>query len=363
MVTPWYYPIIGGTERVVETFSLKLIEHNIHSDVLTFNYRNHRPVWRDEHVTINGVDVTRIRAVKLLGGNTFLKHVPGSFRSKLLDYDIIHFHNDCDLTFPVFSWNIPRKKIFHFHCLDTTYHDYIINPIAKKALVKSADYFIALSDFLAKRIVELGIPRERVKILSNGIDTNIFTSGTTEKTRNLFLFVGRLDPKKGVPILLHALKYVRKPIKLVFIGPPASDAYSQMVRQMMIDIGKKSIHEINYLGKVSLNELITWYQKASALIIPSLSESFPMVPMEAMSCGTPVIASNVGAIPEVVHNYENGLIVQPNNPVELAKAIDYFLENESVSQVYGKAGRDLIVTKLSAEITIKHLIKIYNSML
>ena len=364
MVTPYYYPIIGGTESLIENIALKLNEHNVHTDVLTFNYSSSKPMWQNENLIINGLTVKRIPVMRLSRPISFLNHVPGSFRSKLLDYDVIHFHNDVDLSFPLFSFNIPRKKIFHFHCLDTTYFDYRRNPLAKKILINSADCFIALSSFLAGYLLDLGISKDRIKILSNGINTDKFNLGALEKVSNLLLFVGRLDPKKGLPVLLAALKHVKRPVKLVIIGPPSTyEEYSASLIRLMVEVKGKTIHEIVYLGKVPVSELVNWYQKASVVILPSIYESFPMVPMEALACGTPVIASNVGAIPEVVRNHENGIIVQPNNPVELANAIEYLLDNESLRKKFGRAGREWVVQKFSSEITIRSLIQIYVSLM
>jgi len=365
MVTPYYYPIIGGTESLVENIAIKLNEHNVHTDVMTFNYNMQmKPVWSEETETINGVNVTRVPVIRLPRPTFFVNHLPGYFRTKLKQYDLIHFHNDTDLSFPLFSHNLNKKTLFHCHCLDTTFYDYRRNPIARNILIRSADIFITLSDFLFKLLNELGVAQERIRILPNGVDTNKFKEGTNEKIPNLLLFVGRLDPKKGIPVLLASLKNLKKPVRLVIIGPPSTyTQYSANVMKLIGTLSKKTNHEITYLGKVPINELIGWYQKASMVILPSIYESFPMVTMESLACGTPVVASNVGAIPEVVRDYENGLLVPPNNPTKLAEAIQYLLDNGSVRKEFGRKGREWIVKNFSSDIVIERLIQIYHSLL
>ena len=127
-------------------------------------------------------------------------------------------------------------------------------------------------------------------------------------------------------------------------------------------IDEKTIHKIMYIGKQKLHEMLEWYQKASIFILPSLSEAFPITNLEALSCGTPVIASNVGGIPEAVQDRKNGILVPPSNVVKLAENIQYLLDNEDIRKKFGKEGRKWIVKNFSSEILMKALLQIYNEI-
>lgn len=364
MVTPYYYPIIGGTESLVENITIKLNDHGIHTDIMTFNYDiDLKPRWNKKIENVNDIQIIRVPVIKVPRPTCFINHLPGHFRAKLKQYDIIHFHNDTDLTFPLFAYGINRKRFFHCHCLDTTFYSYKRNPLAKNILIRSADIFIALSEFLAKMLAELGVPPTKIRVLPNGVDVNILKEGDGKKVPNLLLFVGRLDPKKGIFTLLASLKHLKTRVTLVIIGPPSSyKEYSKKVIELIENIKNKTIHNIVYLGKVEKEELINWYQKASVFVSPSLYESFPLVNLEALACGTPVVTSNVGANPEVVRNYENGILVPPNNPIKLAKAIQHLLDNERIRLKFAKKGREWVVKNFSLEVIVMRLINIYKSM-
>ena len=125
----------------------------------------------------------------------------------------------------------------------------------------------------------------------------------------------------------------------------------------------KTIHKAIYLGVQSKREVLNWYQKATLFVCPSLSEPFGIVNLEALSCGTPVVASKVGGIPEVVRSNKNGVLVQPNKPVKLAGAIQFLLDNEKLRRKFGEEGRRWVVQNFSPEIVAKMLCKIYEDLL
>lgn len=368
MVTPYYYPTtIGGTESLIENTAKKLNEHGIQTDVMALNYATRlKTSWNEKSEVINGLNVAKIPAMILPRPATwfFINHLAAHFRRKMEEYDIVHFHNETDLSFPFFSYRLSMPKLFHCHCLDATYYVYKRNPIARQIFLKSADIFIALSRFLSEMLLDLGVPKERIRILPNGIDVNKFKQGTEKKSENLLLFVGRLDPKKGIPILLRSLRYLKTPVKLVMIGPPSSyKEYSRRIVKLIDDVGKKTAHTVIYLGQVRSQELVEWYQKASIFVLPSISESFPMVNIESLACETPVVASDVGAVSEVVRDHENGILVPPRDPVKLAEAVQYLLDNEDTRLKFGKQGAKWIVENFSSEAMIMRLISIYHSFM
>jgi glycosyltransferase involved in cell wall biosynthesis len=365
MVTPFYYPTtIGGTESLIENISRELNKHGITTDIMTSNYITPlKTVWKEKIEVINGLNVVRVPAAILPRPTFFINHFVANFRSKMRQYNIVHFHNDTDLSFPLFSYGLGMPKLFHCHCIDTTYDDYIRNPIARQIFLRSADIFIALSRFLSEKLSDLGVPIEKIRIVPNGVDVNRFREGMGNKIENLLLFVGRLDPKKGIPVLLQSLKHLNKPVRLVMIGPlSAYGEYSKNIVKLIDDVRKKTIHTITYLGPVEPQELVRWYQKASILVLPSIAESFPMVNIESLACGTPVVASNVGAVSEVVRDHENGILVPPRDPFKLAEALQYLLDNEDTRLKFGKQGVKWIHENFSSEAVITRLIEIYRTL-
>ena len=366
MVTPAYYPIKGGTEVMVQNLSAELNNVGVRTDVMTFNMdRKWNPKWKGKVEKINGVTVFKIPALnwfpiahsKRITMDVNL--IPGRFTKRLKDYDIIHFHED--LSFPLFSYFSKKPKIFHFHGLDVDFYKRYF--LSRFILKHVADLYICLTKLMEKDLAELGIPRYRIRRLPNGVDVKIFRP-LGDKKDNLVLFIGRICFQKGLHILLKSLCYLEKPIHLVIIGPPDWDRkYFESILRLMEEENKKGKHKVTYLGAQDPANVTEWYQKASLLVLPSFKEAFSVVNLEALSCQTPVVATNVGGIPEVVRDGENGILVPPNDAARLAEAIQYLLDNEKVRIKFGREGRKLVVKYFSLEAVVEKLHRIYKEMI
>lgn len=371
MVTPFYYPIVGGTESFIENISIKLNEKRILTDIMTFNIDQTWKPWsinqlkKSKIEKVNTVNVIKIPALTLLPTRILFRtnFIPGRFLNKLEDYDIIHFHNDIDLSFPLFSRSVNKPKIFHCHCLGITYNSYKQNPLNKRILKKIADVYIVQSISILKLLVNLDILEEKIRVLPNAIDTEKFRPSEENKIENLLLFVGRLDPKKGLCVLLKALKHVKTKVQLVIIGPPSRPWFYKKILALIKETNRSTIHKVTYLGAHKPEEILKWYQKASIFVCPSLSESFPVVNLEALATATPVIATNVGAIREVVKNYENGILVPPGDVLKLAEGIQFLLDNEEVRLKFGQYGRKWVVENFSCDTVAEKLCEIYHRMI
>ena len=369
MVTPFYHPIIGGTERVIEDLAIELNKFGTSVDVMTFNVdRNWKPwslhqVKRGKTEKINGVKIIKIPALTFLPSRILLQanFIPWKFVHLLSNYDVIHFHNDVDLSFPLFSSSVNKPKILHLHCLDVTYNIFKKMPLQKLILKRAADSYIVPSAFDLETLINLGIPAERATVIPNCIDVKKFHPAEEGKIKNLLLFVGRIHQKKGLDTLLNALRYLKTTVKLVIIGPPSQQWFLKEVISLIDEINRKTPHKVVYLGIQKIEEIIKWYQRAQIFVCPSLSEPFGIVNLEAMACSTPVVATRVGGIPEVVKDCDTGIIVPPNNAAKLAESIQHLLDNERFARKLGRQGRAWVVETFSSEVIAKKLIRVYES--
>jgi len=362
MVTPGFYPIKGGTETVVQNLAVTLNKKGIKTDVMTFNmHEKWKPKWctnteiKDDYVVyrVAALNWFPIHSSRI---NLDINLLPGRFRYLLNKYDIVHFHAD-DLTFPAFSLFVKKPKILHSHGFNNfeSYKRYLNKYILRSV----ADLYISITRQHAQELNQLGVPREKITYLPNSVDTTVFSPGS-EKVNNLILFVGRIQHVKGLHVLLKALQYVRTPVRLVAIGPSVLPLdYFDNVMAAIEENNRKGPHVIDYLGSMDGADLVKWYQKAAVLVCPSLGESFGIVNAEALSCGTPVIASSVGGIPEIVHTNENGILVPVNNYLKLAESIQYLLDNEAVRMRFGREGRKSIVEQYSQDRVVARLAGIY----
>jgi len=366
MVAPCYYPVKGGTEITVRNLAIALNKNGVHVDVMAFNVNQIRiPKWQGKTEKIDEITVYRIPAlslfqivqsVKITAGVNFL---PGRFIHILKNYDIIHFH-EIDMSFPFFSYLVKKPKIIHLHGIDYNFlKKHFISRFLFKHLVH---IYISISKRMEKELTKLGIPKDKIVYVPNCVDTNLFKP-QARKEDNMLLFVGRISKGKGLHILIKSLRYVREPVRLIIIGPTDWDTvYYQNILNLIERENRKGKHEIKYLGALEPSELIEWYQKASIFILPSFGEGFPVTVLEALACETPVIATPVGGIPEIVENNVTGLLIQQNSPIELAKAIQYLLTNPDMRLKMGYEGRKRVMQQYSLNVTVKKLCNIYRQL-
>jgi glycosyltransferase involved in cell wall biosynthesis/peptidoglycan/xylan/chitin deacetylase (PgdA/CDA1 family) len=220
------------------------------------------------------------------------------------------------------------------HFLIAIYENFVLPRTLKKA-----SRVIAASDAVSKYIMaNFGI---KTSVIMPGVDPNFFVP-SSERGSNTILYVGstsKHDLHKGLKYLLEALAQILKissnrEIKLVVVGGGTNSDY-------FIDLANKLNIQASviFTGPQVGKQLLNQYHRASLLVLPSLNESFGMVILEAMACGLPVVATNVGSIPKLVENGETGFIVPPQDPGALAEKILLLLSDQRQSEAFAKAGR------------------------
>ena len=180
-------------------------------------------------------------------------------------------------------------------------------------ILKKSSFVISLGGKLTEILFEIGLKRNRIIISPNGISAdNILPSShqnnsSTNSEKLHLIFIGRNEERKGLHILRKALSVIQSPLHLTLVGEASP-------------IDSKS-HTIENIGLIkSKDELFKLIDKSHALVVPSLSEGMPTVILEAMARGKAIIATDVGAVSELVDD-SNGKLVPPNDAQELANAI------------------------------------------
>jgi len=368
MLTPSYYPIMGGAETIIQNLAVCLNSNGIQTDIMTFHMDTlWKPKWRGKTETsVQGFRVYRIPAlnwVPFVHSNRItmgVNLIPGRFTNLLKNYDILHFHGE--LSFPLFSYFSGKPKIFHLHGLDFAFFQKYF--LGRLILKNVADLYISLTNQMKKDLTLLGIPENKIRLLPNGIDVHFFHPGP-QKEDDLILFVGRITFGKGLHVLLESLAYLKRPIRLVIIGPADwNSKYFNYVLRLIEKENKRKMHLVEYLGERNQENLVEWYQRASIFVLPPVGyEAMGVVYLEALACGTPVIATDVGGISEVVNDGENGYIVKPNDAIELANAIESLLDNGAIRKKLGQQGRKWVTENFSIEKSVHSLSRIYEDCL
>ncbi len=181
-----------------------------------------------------------------------------------------------------------------------------------RILPNSIDRYIALNQFFAQRLIDAGVPSSRVRILGNFIAES---EVSVSPKLGYVLYLGRLSKEKGLRTLLAAWEHIEGvTLKIAGSGP-----MSQEIEGL---IAHRQLENVQLLGHVSGDEKQNLIKHAICMVVPSeWYENFPISVVEAMSLGTPVVASNIGGLPEMVEHEKTGLIFEPGNRVALEAAL------------------------------------------
>jgi glycosyltransferase involved in cell wall biosynthesis len=224
---------------------------------------------------------------------------------------------------------------------------------AVKTYSDKVSAFIAPSKFALEKFVEGGLPRARVRLKSNFV---LDDPGIGSGYGGYALFVGRLAPEKGVATMLKAWAALRKPIPLKIAGDGA-------LRSAVEDAVAKTA-QIQYLGqcpRARVNELM---RNAALLVFPSeWYEVSPLSVMEAMACGTPVLAAECGSLPEMIQPEQNGLLFPAGDASALAKAVQKAWQKPDELNDMRYTTRQYYEAHFAPAANYEALMGIYNSVL
>jgi glycosyltransferase involved in cell wall biosynthesis len=190
-----------------------------------------------------------------------------------------------------------------------------------RSALKSAGAVVAVSRALAEKAVSIGADPARVHTIYNGVDSGLFAPGSKVEARArlglsgespLLLYVGNLKPTKGCVDLLRAFPALlaqRPQARLIFVGAGAA-------KTEMLELAANSgcADQVVLMGAVAHDTLGDWFRAADLLCLPSHNEGVPNVVLEAMACGTPVVATRVGGIPEVLPEFAGMLVPVQDQP-------------------------------------------------
>jgi D-inositol-3-phosphate glycosyltransferase len=225
----------------------------------------------------------------------------------------------------------------------------------ERALMQAADRIVAATPRDRQQMIDLyAAPGDKIVIIPPGVDLNRFHPIEVENTKEFFkddytvLFVGRIDPIKGIDVWFRAMALVaqenprlRDKLCVCLIGGDVDDemepdAELARLQALKAELGIGDM--VTFLGKRSQEALPYYYASANVVVMPSLYESFGMVALEAMACGTPVVASDVGGLSFVVRNGETGFLVPDNDPRALADCLGCLLRQPALRARLGAQG-------------------------
>ena len=364
----------GGMNVYVRDLTRYLGEMGIQVDVFTRSQDEHVP-----HVLHDlgyGNRVVHVRAgpeIPLLKQD-LINHLPEFIsgimefsKSKDLHYDLIHSHywmSGVAAQELKSRWKVPMIHMFHTlgvmkqrvaRSLDEVEDDYRLK--REKDLLKLADRIVVATP--AERVQLQWLYQADIKnviVIPPGVDLSRFYPIPKDEAQEfigmppcerMLLFVGRIEPLKGIDTLLEAITLMRHegmfaeiPFCLSIIGgdPDAIQENMSVEMTRLQELRRQFDLDgmVTFLGKRSQDTLPYYYSAAEAVLVPSQYESFGMVALEAMACGTPVVASQVGGLAFLVQDGVTGYTVPTSDPQALADRLIRIIEHPAMRQEMGK---------------------------
>jgi glycosyltransferase involved in cell wall biosynthesis len=221
-------------------------------------------------------------------------------------------------------------------CDINLYTRYPFRRMMIKYALKNCDRVFSVSEDLREKVVNLGVRPEKVQTVHNGVDKGKFFPMATDECRKrlslatdkkIVTFIGRLSEEKGIESLTGVMEQLGKQrgdeVIFIVIGSGPLKEYIKKKAD-----GFKRRPEVLMPGSVGHKDIPLWINASTIICVPSLREGCPNVVLEALACGKPVVASNVGGIPEIINSPQLGFLVPPNNVDELIKALGQALDTE-----------------------------------
>jgi len=313
----------------------------------------------DERTRVIQIDAGPLNLDKALIQNYLPEFVEGVLDFQGRDwrtYDLVHSHywlsgrvGEVLKT----EWQAPHVIMFHTtgeaknrHHLDEREPVYRID--AERDVAQGVDRVICASEGEKETLVGLyDVPANRIAVVPCGVDTELFYPMDRARVRRnlglpadepVVLFVGRIEPLKGIDVLLRAAAQLEGRFRLLVVGGDAKDAGRKAELKELAD-GLGISSKVTFMDAVPHDELPAYYNAADICVVPSYYESFGLVAVEAMACGVPVVASRVGGLRETVQDGQTGYLVPWRCPEPFAERLELLLNNETLRRSLGREAR------------------------
>lgn len=241
--------------------------------------------------------------------------------------------------------------------------------VAESEVVRLADRLVANTAQERDELVALyAADPLHIDVVHPGVNHDVFVPGSRAEARRglgvdvdqrVVLFAGRLQPHKGPDVVIEALAHLPGDVRLVVVGGPSGSGLERP--EALADLaGRRGVADrVSFLPPVAQSDLAAWYVAADVVCVPSHSESFGLVALEAQACGTPVVAAAVGGLTTAVVDGVTGLLVNGHSPVHYARALRTLLD-DPVLRTTMAAKAAVHAAGFSWEVTADRLLATYD---
>lgn len=382
--TPGRTKDAGGMNVYMRQLAQELAQNTINVDIFTR--------WTDERtpqiVPLN----RRVRVIHIKAGPrspmhknslhhyipAFVRNIEEFRRSEARCYDIVHSHywlSGIAAMQLACAWDIPHVTMFHTlgrlkQEANKGEQEPLLRLEMEQRLIQRTDCIIAATaDERIQMIRACGATASQVKVIPCGVDLKLFVPHDRwhareylglKQHRPVLLFAGRLDPFKGPDVLLRAAAMMEQDAQIVIVGGKLTgDPELQQLQALAKDL--KISARVKFLGARPQEELPLIYSAADVMVMPSYHESFGLAAVEALACGTPVVATRAGGLTTIVQHGKTGFLV-PRCPGFFAERLDMLLQNPALRASMSAAARDS-VQQFSWKNVARQMHTVYDSLI
>jgi D-inositol-3-phosphate glycosyltransferase len=273
-------------------------------------------------------------------------------------------------------WGVPLVAMFHTlgevkNRARITEAETPLRIAAEREIAAAADRVVTASEHEAQLLERLyGAPRDRLVEIPCGIDLELFRPRGQSDARKrlglhparpLVLYVGRIERLKGIDVLIEAVQQMDDlDFELAIVG--GDEAAGELTAELSALAERLGVAQrIRWVGAVEHDELPWWYSAAEVCVVPSYYESFGLVAVEAMACGTPVVASRVGGLAYTVRDHETGYLIPWRCPEPFVEGLEVILKNGQLRRNFGLAAR-ASVQRFGWPVVGRQLAALYESL-
>ena len=274
-----------------------------------------------------------------------------------LEYDVVHSH------YWLSSWvgrelsqamGVPHVVTFHTLSLIKMQSragevEPAERPVVEAEVMATADRIIAFSPHERDAMARLyGADAGKVSLVPCGVDLSLFRPLDQNSVRarlglngeKILLYVGRIEPLKGLELLVETAAQMDSDasVRVVVVGADANGD-REMDRVKRLAKERDLEDQIDFVGQVDHNELPLYYNAADVCVVPSYYESFGLVALESMACGTPVVATRVGGLSTIIHHGRTGYLKSWRCPEAFANSVEMIISSDGLQQSMGEAAR------------------------
>lgn len=295
------------------------------------------------------------------------------FSRRINSADLVHIHFSYGVSmkrkaiFARLARKAGKRVILHCHSSEV---ESVLKNGSKKQLeglrdfLRLGDVTITMSQYWKRLFCEsLFIPEESIAVIPNGISLNVLPRRDYSNRELKILYLGRIEPEKGIDILLEGVAALSRsheygPISIILAGVGSDEAMRKYE-----DMAQKLNLNCTFWGWADESAKRSLFQACDVFVLPSLREVFPMALLEAMGAGIPCIASDCGSIPDIIEDGVSGVVFETGNIDSFISKSAPLLMDDRIREAYSQKGREKVENEYGIESVSRKMANLYEGVI